>query len=553
MKWGASHGEQSNRSPAMATLVFRNHEGRYSPLNPESDLYGYLGRDTEIRVTVDNTRRFQGWANTWQPKWGVSDADHEVEVEVFGVRQRLGANPLPLKTALERGVPQLPGVVGYWPLTGGKYTRTYPDITGFCGDAVPDPWKPDPYGSVHRGEYTDDVIGQLPVMKGAIGIRCSEIPTQPSTGYIRFLLWIKFPEQFDEENMPSFGTTLFLFSTTSNILRWWELQVSEVGSLRMMTYDPEGNLGPDSGWWGFDVRGKECLLWIEIQNNGSGGIDYQMGMHENVVGAPIYFVPGTINGAYTGAPVSWYVAHDDVMEDYPVGHVLLQNQYIHVTGGLTQAAEGYDSERAATRFNRLCQQQSIPVSITDGGLSQKMGHQTQKTLLQLLDDCANAEDAIMYDSPLGDGLRWKSMGTLLGQDPVLELDYEAGQIVPPLDVIVDDKGVTNDVSITQEFGTMRQYVDHDGPMGVNRIGRYAAGQTLNLWELPQIIKRAQWEVTKGTAEGPRISRLTVDLTTNPELVEDVEAVEPGHFIMVKNLPRRVASDPVKLLVVGVQE
>src|SRR5690606_41600040 len=75
MKWGASDGEQSNRSPAMATLVFRNHEGRYSPLNPESDLYGYLGRDTEIRVTVDNTRRFQGWANTWQPKWGNSRSE----------------------------------------------------------------------------------------------------------------------------------------------------------------------------------------------------------------------------------------------------------------------------------------------------------------------------------------------------------------------------------------------------------------------------------------------------------------------------------------------
>src|SRR5690606_4999764 len=135
----------------------------------------------------------------------------------------------------------------------------------------------------------------------------------------------------------------------------------------------------------------ECLLWIQIQNNGSGGVNWQMGMHENIVGAPVYFVNGTINGAFTGAPVSWYVNHAGHMEDYPVGHVILQNQHTDI-GGITQAAEGYDSMRAAVRFHRLCQQENIPTNITDGGLSQKMGHQTQKTLLQLLDDCADAED-----------------------------------------------------------------------------------------------------------------------------------------------------------------
>src|SRR5690606_18527095 len=135
------------------------------------DLYESRGRDTEIEIRFDGSLRFRGWANSWMPKWGVSEADHRVEVDIFGVRQRLGANPLPLNTALERGVPQLPGVVGYWPMTGGKYTRDYPDITGNCGNAVPDPWQSNPYGSVHRGEHNDDVVGQLPLMKGAIGIR----------------------------------------------------------------------------------------------------------------------------------------------------------------------------------------------------------------------------------------------------------------------------------------------------------------------------------------------------------------------------------------------
>lgn len=553
VRWGASDGESSNRSPSSCSITLRNHHGRYSPMNPASDLYEYLGRDTEIEILFDGSLRFRGWANSWMPKWGVSEADHRVEVDIFGVRQRLGANPLPLNTALERGVPQLDGVVGYWPLTGGKYTRTYPDITGYCGDAVPEPWRPNPYGSVHRGEHNDAVVGQLPLMKGSIEIGCTDIPTQPSTGYIRFLMWTKLPEEFNAEDMPVFGTTLFLFATTSNIIKWWELQTNADGNLRLVTYDPDASVGPDSGWRAFDIRGKECLLWIEIQNNGSGGVDWQIGMHENTVGAPVRRANGTINGAYTGAPKAWYVNHSSNLADYPVGHVVLQNRFVEVTDGLTQAAEGHDSERAAVRFQRLCDEEGIPATVIDGGQSSRMGQQRQKSLLQLLDECADAEDAILYDSPTGEGLVWRSLGVLYAQAPTLELDYAAGHIAPPFEPIVDDKGITNDVSITQEGGSTRQSVMYDGPLGVDRIGRYSSSKTLNLFELAQLKPRADWEVHKGTVEEARFGKVTVDLTANPGLTAAAEAVQPGRFITIKNLPRVFSPDDVRLLVVGVED
>src|SRR5690606_3769982 len=242
----------------------------------------------------------------------------------------------------------------------------------------------------------------------------------------------------------------------------------------LATYTPEAELGHDSGWWLFDVRGKECLIWIQIQNNGTGGVDWQMGMHENIDGSPVSVGNETKNVTYTDVQSSWYVSHSDAMQDYPVGHVVLQNQYVNVTEGLTQAASGHDSERAAVRFQRLCDEEGIPATVIDGNQSSRMGFQKQKALLQLLDECADAEDAILYDSPTGEGLVWRSLGVLYAQASTLELDYSAGHIAPPFEPIVDDKGITNDVSITQEGGSTRQSVMYDGPLGVDRIGRYSS-------------------------------------------------------------------------------
>src|SRR5690606_37914204 len=287
--------------------------------------------------------------------------------------------------------------------------------------------------------------------------------------------------------------------------------------------------------------------------NGSGGVNWQMGMHENIVGAPVRVANGTVNGAYTGAPVSWYVSHSDAMQDYPVGHVVLQNRYVNVTDGLTQAAAGHDSERAAVRFQRLCDEEGIPVNVIDGNQSSRMGFQKQKALLQLLDECADAEDAILYDSPTGEGLVWRSLGVLYAQASTLELDYSAGHIAPPFEPIVGDKGITNDVSISQEGGSTRQSVMYDGPLGVDRIGRYSSSKTLNLFELAQLKPRADWEVHKGTVEEARFGKVSVDLTANSGLTAAAEAVQPGRFITIKNLPRVFTPDDVRLLVVGVED
>src|SRR5690606_16483645 len=206
------------------------------------------------------------------------------------------------------------------------------------------------------------------------------------------------------------------------------------------------------------------------------------------------------------------------------------------------------------RAKRLCDEEGIRIHIEDDGNSVLMGPQRERTLLELLDECADAEDAIMYDHPdINQGIMWRSLSELWNKAPSLELDYEQGHISPPLEVIVDDRGVVNEASITQTEGSMRRYTDYDGPLGVNNVGRYSISKTLNLFDLSQLIPRASWEVHKGTAESPRISQLTVDCTANPDLEQYAIHVYPGDFILVKNLPRNVTTEPIKLLVVGVKE
>src|SRR5690606_4337799 len=273
-------------------------------------------------------------------------------------------------------------------------------------------------------------------------------------------------------------------------------------------------------------------------------------------------IGGIVNGAYAGTATGWYLWHEDI-PDAAWGHVVLGNANAlwdaETNGKLARLVSAYNGERAADRIQRLCDEEDLLLHITDSGLSARMGPQRTKGLLELLDECANAEDAIMYDSygvapnNYYNHVMWRSLGTLWNQAPKMTLDYEAGHISPPLDVIIDDRGAVNDMTIQQDGGTARKYVDMDGPAGVDAIGRYSASKTLNLYELAPLEPRAACEVRKGTVIEPRIGAVTVNVTINDELRYPCEQIYPGDFIEVVNLPRRVTPDPIKLMVVGVQE
>src|SRR5690606_29786452 len=101
------------------TFTLNNRDGKYSPRNPRSPLYGKIGRNTpmQLRLIENGTTYilFTGEISSWPQRWNTPGTDVWVPVTASGILRRLGAGAAPLESTLRRRIPSDPNLVAYWP------------------------------------------------------------------------------------------------------------------------------------------------------------------------------------------------------------------------------------------------------------------------------------------------------------------------------------------------------------------------------------------------------------------------------------------------------
>lgn len=539
IRTGSADGEQNNRGPSACTLTFDNRSGEFSPLNPESPFYGRFGRGTLLRLKVATSVRFVGYVTTLEPEFDLSGRDQTVKVEARGIRQRLMQNAQPLKTTLERGIPTMDGIVGYWPMTGSQYQREWADELGVNGLATPG-------GKVKPGEYNGHpAAGNIPVFKETGGSTVeAQVGAAPTTGHLRMMAFVSIP---DDLSAWAGWATVFILKTQGASSRAWRVQMDEFGSLRVTLQTGDGSQVIGTSW-AFHMAGRTGLLWIMLNNSGVNSVDTQIGFAAAEKNQGLIIAPDTFTGAFTGAANEWIVLGK---EDMAIGHVSIHN--VDDFFAVLDYASAWDGERAADRFQRLAAEENVPAIMLGGGNTERMGMQRESTFLDLMDECADADDALSWDASNDQGLAFRNRGSLYSQAAELTLDYAAGHLSPPLAPVIDDRLAMNDVTVKRADGGQWRSVERSGPMGVDVIGAYTSSEERNLTEQAQTVSMARWLLHRGTAEGARFEKITVDVLANPGLIVACESVEPGSFIEVVNLPRVITPDAVRLLVVGVEE
>ena len=103
--------EQQNVTPSSMTMTLNNRGGRFSPSNTASPYYPYIGRNTQIRVSVQNVStssgvvfsgyRFWGEVSAWPPKWDPTGEDVTCDIQAAGVLRRF-VQGSPIGSALKR-------------------------------------------------------------------------------------------------------------------------------------------------------------------------------------------------------------------------------------------------------------------------------------------------------------------------------------------------------------------------------------------------------------------------------------------------------------------
>lgn len=546
-------GEGSAVDPSSCRFQLNNRNGMFSPRNPMSPLYGKIGRNTKMRVSVPKgfvkDYRFQGEISAWPQKWDLTGRDVWVEVEAAGVLRRLNQGVAPLRSTLYRGL-TAPGLtnkpVAYWPCEDATDATT---IASGLSDGAPMTILGTPSLAAFSGFASS---AALPTMGAGAFVGTVPPYVSPNKAFqVRFLLAVPAAGAVNGQRICS------LRCTGSG--RRLDLIYGTGGTLTLTGYDGDGTVLNTTGTWAFGVDGKLLRVDIEADQIGVTGdssvtlASVEPGAHTGSA------VVQTWGGVLFGQVTTVTMAPDGGLTDTAVGHISVQPDITTVFDLGPQLA-AYDGETAGARVQRLEGEENIPFgSLGNLADTATMGPQGRDTVLNLVLECAAADMGILYERWTSFGLGYRTRISLENQSPGLALTYTSHHLAD-LPIPVDDDQLTrNDWTVSRPSGSSaRSTLDtgalstQDPPMGV---GTYADSVTVNVQVDSQLPDQAAWRVHLGTVDEPRYPQISLNLAhasfvSNPQLRADALGLHPGDRITISDVPSWLPPGDISLLVLG---
>lgn len=547
--------EAPRADPAELSLTLNNRSGKYSARNPLSPLYGKIGRNTPIRVsvkgkTVDDEEwqsvRVVAEVSSWPPKWDVSGEDRYVPITAAGILRRLGQGQKPLRSALYRSIAGAAPYTAWWPLEDGP--RAHQAASGYAGQP--------PARLVGDAKMTDTPSGGV---AGGVEItetgRVSASVTGGTADWV-VCCWMDVPANIADED----ATPFLQWRTPGALLasQWDLVTAGGFGGVLVLTTVDHDNQVINTMVGSIDIRGRGPVQ-VVVAGHQEGGLvrveSWVDGVPDIVGGtAPDFPGPVTAIGLNSSIDTSAGTRYAGT-----ISHLLVA-PYSRLADVLSHAdaGGGYVGETAAARAERIGAEEGIPVEIIgDPDESAPMGPQQPLTPLELLEDCANADGGTLSEQREALGLRYRIRAQDYNTDPDLVLDYAAGDIAPPLEPVEDDQGTRNDVTASRPGGSSAQVVVEEGPLSIQPppagVGRYDEAVTVNVAADEQLLDVAGWRAHLGTWDEARFPTVPINLAAAPHLIPDVIELDSRTHVRLVNLPDEVPPGPVDLFVNGYTE
>jgi len=533
--------ESGGITPATASLTFRSW--RFNPDNVGGDLYGLIGRNTPIRITVDGDVRFVGEVASWQPGQSlggdVQVPDRWVEVEAGGELRRIEAGTDPLPSSLRTFyLNTSPEPLAYWPLDPGELS----------GAALP---------AFGAGTF-DQSTNKVSSLTGADIAPWLESGVGMSKG-------INVSGRvFMASEEPATWTVDGMFRSTDSS-RDWALEMdgnSTNGSDERIDWiiafeiatglfqiggrfvGPSGTTGFVSDSGSFAIGDDQPHhIRFKVTNNGAD-VDWDVWIDGDL------FSSGTqtsqdMQGLST---VRIYSPDGTGSEPARFSHIAVWDEAPPSIADTYAAASGHAGETAGDRFVRICGESGVTdtlVGTADDTVP--MGPQFRGTLAAQYEDIRDTDGGLIFDTVDGAGVSYKTGPDLYNQAAALTLDYAAYEVAPPLRPVLDDKLIRNDITAERPFGSTARAVDETS---VAAVGRYTSKPDTNVFSDLILPAAAGWALHVGTTSGTRFAQVTVDLDASPALVDAVVAVRVGDRIDLTNLPAELTPNAASLIVNG---
>lgn len=512
-----------------------------------------LAWDIVGEAKIINPRvRFVGQVDSIAPTWPYGDLSGEdpdthpgeaqVTVTASGALRRLSQGAKPLNSSLFRAAmdPALgDALIAYWPCEDG---------TGATQLASPVPGV-EPLG--FGGEIQPATVDTFPASKplpslssGQVGGWFGSVPTREVDDWLVNIFYViptgaTSPTETPLINIASTGTMrtwTFTVNTTVLTLRGFNADGTEVineTSIPTEFFDGATQLSLQLLQEGANVRWK--MAWLTIGGTVFGTEDTFAGTIGHVT---------DVASLQTGPTDGLAFGHIAVTTGLDPGWL----------GWSDGANNAYIGETAGSRISRLCTEEDIPLTVIgDPDSTERLGPQEPKTLLELLQDAADADMGILCDDNTRFGLVYRTRQSLYNQTAALELDAAAGKvgdITHPFEPVLDDQSFRNDITVTRSGGSSARKTTDPPPVSGELYDETVEVNVSADWQLNA---QAGWRFRLGSWPGMRYPSVASELTVAPHQIEPWLYLDIGDRVEVANLPPQHPATAVSTLVQGYTE
>lgn len=528
--------ERSTIPPSRCTLTVDNTDGRFCRFLPTGAWYGQIGKNTPLRVRVNNgsgyVTRFVGYVSGWPPTWDPSESDQTVSLVADGILRRLGQGRV-LRSPLFRSIASTSPSV-YYPLE---------DETDATNGASGLPGRAPLTGSAAFGGASLVPGGASAAMDLSAGGYLSA-PTGLTAGAVAS--W-EMEGVFGWETIPSSSSKanqVVGFSTPGSAVTEWGIGTFEsAGTLRFGIYRISSG-GVSLGFSSNPILAG-VLYHFRIRMEQSGAdVAFTRWLDGVQVGS------GTEPGVTLYAPTLARVNAESSTTQMPqsISHVAAWVP-VRSTFDTYLAVDGWAGELAHVRFGRLCAEEGIDAT-TAATTSQPMGPQGAGALVSELRACATTDFALMYEPADSAGLAFLSSSERYNRAAAITLQYDQGHVAPPWDPTDDDRDTRNDVTASRSGGSSARVTDETS---IAAIGVYDDTISANTETDDQLNDVAGWAVNLGTVDELRWPAVKPNFLDHPSLIDDWMAADLGSQLHVTGHPSPLAPDEIEQIVEGYDE
>lgn len=401
--------------------------GRYSPRNPNSDLFALIGRNTRVQVLVTTPAgvvsvRFDGFISSWPARWdvdavsGADEMDVWVSVQANGIRRRLEQGTKSGPDAIRRYVGRT-NALAYWPLTDGEDARQGSEI---IRGAQPLRSKGSA-GSFYQGQPNWGKGSLAPWLEPVVelpdsteGLLTAYIPPVVLTSW-SFEYAIAIP---GVENLGMMKLTDTGARTDPDPQTEWQVLTLASTNLVQVLVTDRGETASSTAVLASDLTttvfdGGVHHLRLTVIRNGSGECDWSLYLDGALL------LSGTRATPYrplSRVTLEWITDFETTPEAIAVGHLTYWGADAPTASATWRAVQGYSRELAGRRIERLCAEQGVALAVT-GNLDEtpQMGPQKPGTFLALVDSAADVDGGTIYESRTTAGLAYRTRASKYNQ------------------------------------------------------------------------------------------------------------------------------------------